>query len=169
MPLRVGIGQDSHAFESKESRKKLILGGIIFEGEVGLKADSDGDLVLHAIGRALDSIIGKNCWAEQADKLCLEQGIKDSKEYLKPALQELKKRGFNITSVSVMLECKKPRIMVRVEEMRKSIARILKIEKERIGIVAETGDGLTEFAKGKGIRATATISVIHNKLSGLVV
>lgn len=154
--MRIGIGQDSHAFEEKQG-KPLILGGVVFEGETGLEANSDGDIVLHAITRAIGSIIGKDYLAGYAQKLCKEKGVKDSKEFLKPALKELNEKGLKIASISISIECKKPKIVPKTEAMQESIAGIMNIEKELVGITAETGDNLTEFSKGKGIRVVAAI------------
>lgn len=46
--MKAAIGQDSHRFEEGYG-KPLILGGVVFPGETGLLANSDGDVVLHAI------------------------------------------------------------------------------------------------------------------------
>ncbi|MBN1131117.1 MAG: 2-C-methyl-D-erythritol 2,4-cyclodiphosphate synthase, partial [Chitinispirillaceae bacterium] len=42
------IGQDSHRFEPMSSDKTLMLGGTVIPGIVGLKGNSDADVVLHA-------------------------------------------------------------------------------------------------------------------------
>ena len=41
--MKAAIGQDSHRFEETPG-KPLILGGVVFPGEVGLLANSDGDV-----------------------------------------------------------------------------------------------------------------------------
>ena len=53
--MKAAIGQDSHRFEETPG-KPLILGGVVFPGEVGLLANSDGDVVLHAITNAVSGI-----------------------------------------------------------------------------------------------------------------
>ena len=42
--MKVAIGQDSHRFDIENKEKKLILGGVVFENELPMKANSDGDL-----------------------------------------------------------------------------------------------------------------------------
>ena len=51
---RIGFGQDSHRFITDEDKKdkKLYLGGILIENEIGLDANSDGDVILHALFNA---------------------------------------------------------------------------------------------------------------------
>src|SRR3989344_3349379 len=54
---KIGIGQDSHKF-SKDKNKKLVLGGLEIKDEVGFEANSDGDVILHALFNALSTAIG---------------------------------------------------------------------------------------------------------------
>ena len=55
---KVGLGQDSHAFDFDDKKKKFILAGINIKGVPPLKGNSDADVVLHAITNAFSSISG---------------------------------------------------------------------------------------------------------------
>ena len=46
--MKVAIGQDSHKIDNNNQEKKLLLGGIEFQEDYSLSANSDGDVVLHA-------------------------------------------------------------------------------------------------------------------------
>ena len=140
--MKVGIGQDSHRFEIENKEKKLVLGGVTFDGH-GLNGNSDADVVLHAITNAISGVTCKNILGEITDNMC-KNGITDSKEYVKEALT---------------IEGKTPKISPKVEEMRQSIAEILGITTSQVGITATTGEGLTEFGKGNGISVFAIITV----------
>lgn len=153
--MKVGIGQDSHRFETENTGKELILGGVSFEG-LGMSANSDGDVVLHAITNAISGVTCKNILGEVADNMC-RNGITDSKEYVKEALKYLNEK---IEHISITIEGKTPKISPKIEEMRKSIAEILNITTSQIGITATTGEGLTEFGKGNGISVFAIITVV---------
>lgn len=153
--MKVAIGQDSHAFDLEDKEKKLILGGVVFEGETPCSANSDGDVILHAITNAVSGITGKNILGKVADEMC-KSGIKDSKVYLQEALKYLNEK---IVHISVAIECKKPKIEPKREEMVKSIAKILNISEQQVGITATTGEGLTEFGKGNGVSVFACITV----------
>ena len=52
MTVRVGQGFDVHAF-SDDPARKLVLGGVVFDGERGLVGHSDADVVAHACADAL--------------------------------------------------------------------------------------------------------------------
>jgi 2-C-methyl-D-erythritol 2,4-cyclodiphosphate synthase len=155
--MKVGIGQDSHGFDFADTSKKLMLGGVVFEGHAPLKGNSDADVVLHSITNAVSGITCVNILGEKADKMCLEQGITNSSAYLAKALGYLK--GMNITHVSVSIECMTPRISPKIPLMRKNIAGLLDISENSVGITATTGEGLTAFGQGKGIQSTCIVTV----------
>lgn len=156
MGMRIGIGQDSHEFEN-EKEKPLMLGGIKVDGANGLKANSDGDVVLHAVFNAISSGCGKNSLGEYADKMCKEDGIADSAEYLVWPKKFMKEAGLKLSSVSISLECRKPRLAPITVKMKERIAEILEIPPERVGITATTGENLTAFGRGEGIMCTCAV------------
>ena len=86
------IGQDSHRFTDED--KPLILGGVVFEGCRGMLANSDGDVVLHALTNAVSGLTARNILGAPADELC-KKGVTDSTEYLKLALADLKEKSMN--------------------------------------------------------------------------
>ena len=153
--MKVAIGQDSHRIDYNNKEKKLILGGIEFQEDYSLSANSDGDVVLHAITNAISGITCKNILGKVADEMC-KNGTKDSEEYVKEALKYLKEK---IVHISMSVECQVPKISPKVEEMRSNIARILKIKEDCVGITATTGEGLTEFGKGNGISVFVCLTV----------
>ena len=153
--MKVAIGQDSHRIDYNQKEKKLILGGIEFKEEFSISANSDGDVVLHAITNAVSGITCKNILGKISDDMC-KSGITDSEEYLKEALKYLNEK---ILHLSISIECQTPKISPKVEEMRSTIARILQIKENCIGITATTGEGLTEFGKGNGISVFACLTV----------
>lgn len=67
--MKVAIGQDSHRFDLEEKGKKLILGGVEFEGPA-LSANSDGDVIFHAITNAISGITCVNILGSIADEMC---------------------------------------------------------------------------------------------------
>jgi len=152
--MKVGIGQDSHRFDLENTGKKLILGGIIFEGYPGLLGNSDADVILHALTNAISGITCKNILGEEADRLC-ESGVTNSEIYLKHALSYMSSR---ISHVSISIECSVPKITPKIENMRNNIARILNISKQSIGITATSGEGLTDVGKGEGISVICIVT-----------
>jgi 2-C-methyl-D-erythritol 2,4-cyclodiphosphate synthase len=155
MTSKTGIGQDSHAFEEAPG-KLLILAGIKLDHPIGLKGNSDADVVLHSITNAISSITGSNILGSVADQLC-QQGVTDSSNYLKLALDDL--GDWKISHIAIAIECLKPRISPQIDSMKQSIAKLCYINKTDVGITASTGEGLTAFGKGEGIQAITIITV----------
>ena len=151
-----GYGVDSHKITDVKN-KPLIIGGVEFESNYTVEANSDGDVVLHAITNAISSITTINILGGIADEIC-KNGIKDSKKYLKEAMKYL--IDTKIIHVAISIEAKRPKFKDKIEEMREIIAGLLNIPKEEVGITATSGEGLTEFGKGNGIYATAVISCV---------
>lgn len=148
------IGQDSHRIESPKT-KPLKLGGIEFEADYSLSANSDGDVVLHALTNAISGATTYNVLGKVADEMC-KNGITDSKEYLKEAMKAMK--GIEIIHVSISIEALKPKFSSKISAMRSTIANLLYVTDDKIGITATSGEGLTEYGKGNGIFVTVLLS-----------
>jgi 2-C-methyl-D-erythritol 2,4-cyclodiphosphate synthase len=156
MIVRTGLGQDSHRFLSPDSTKPCVLAGITFEDEPGFNANSDGDVVFHAICNAISSVTGVLILGGIADDLCLKDGITDSERYLKEALKTLNQQ--RITHVAITIEGKRPAIKPKIAEMKASIARVMNLDISSIGLTATTGEGLTDFGCGDGVQVFCIIT-----------
>lgn len=158
--FRVGIGQDSHIFENVQ--KGLVLAGVKFPKESKLRANSDGDVILHALFNALSQAIGDMSIGFYADDIC-KKGITDSKKYLDIILEKIKKQKFKINSIGIMIEGSTPRIDPLVGKLKKSLSKILNLNIHRIGITATTGENCTVFGEGLGLQCFAIISLVKEK------
>lgn len=156
MKTRTGIGQDSHRFLSPESTKPCVIAGLIFNDVPGFNANSDGDVVFHAICNAISSLTGVLVLGAIADDLCLKDGITDSEIYLKEALKTLGKQ--KISHVAISIEAKRPKFKNRIPEMRENIARVMSLDISAVGITATTGEGLTDFGCGDGLQVFAIVT-----------
>lgn len=157
--FRIGIGQDSHKFDSK-AKKPLILGGVEISNRMSLSANSDGDVILHSLFNALSSAVGKESIGKYADSMSKKQGITDSREYLKIALKLVKEAGYKVNNVSITVEAKKPKVSWEQQnEMKKVISKILEIEPDDVGITFTSGEKLTPFGKGEGIQVFTIASL----------
>ena len=154
--VRVGLGQDSHRFLPSDTSKPCIVGGVIFEETPGLAADSDGDVILHAICNAITSLTHVPILGGIAIDLCHKDGITDSSVYLEKALETLGKQ--QITHVALSLEGKRPHFQEKIRELRQKIATLMKIDESQVGLTATSGDGLTEFGLGNGLQCLCMLT-----------
>jgi len=154
--FRTGIGQSSHRFLPSDSSKPCMLGGIIFDGAPGLDAESDGDVVYHAICNAISSLSGFPVLERIAKDLCRKDGITDSQVYTEKAVLTLGLQ--KIVHVAISLEGKRPEFDNKIESMRKKIAKTLGLQVNQVGITATSSDGLTDFGCGDGVQCFAIIT-----------
>ena len=160
MSFRFAIGQDSHAFETRPEKlfeKPLILGGVVFEGCPCLVANSDGDVMLHALTNAVSGITCRNILGSVADEM-LKAGTDDSAEYLKAALADLSFMGGRIVNISFSVEAQRPRFSARIDELRASVAELCGIGPDRVGVTATSGEGLSDFGRGLGIMVFCSVA-----------
>jgi 2-C-methyl-D-erythritol 2,4-cyclodiphosphate synthase len=158
MRIRTGLGQDSHPFDTENPTKPLTLGGIVFPWGRPLEGNSDADVVLHALTNAISGVTGVNILGKISDELCLQQGITDSRVYVQEALKHL--GNWRICHVSFSIECKIPKISPKIEEMKVSIAQLLTLEVQEVGITATSGEELTAFGLGEGIQVLCIVTAI---------
>ena len=154
------IGQDSHRFTEDvydPSENGIMLGGYKVPHDRQFLANSDGDVILHAITNAVSGYTGVNILGGAADKLCLEQGIMDSKDYLEEGLKYL--GDASIVHVSLTVECLRPKLKEHIPAIKESVAKILKIDPSHVGLTATTGEGLTGFGRGEGIQVFAIMTI----------
>ena len=155
--FKVGIGQDSHRFLPADSAKPCVIAGLIFEDVPGLSADSDGDVVFHAICNAITSVSTVPILGGIAIDLCHKDGITDSSVYLEKAMETL--QGIRVEHVALTIEGKRPRMQDRNLEMREKIASVMRIDVSRVGLTATSGDGLTDFGCGEGLQCFCILTV----------
>jgi len=125
----------------------------------GLSADSDGDVVFHAICNAISSITGAPILSKIAVDLCHKDGITDSSVYLDKAMESL---GVNqIQHVALTIEGKRPRFRDRVLEMRQKTASAMGIDVSQVGLTVTSGDGLTAFGCGEGLQCFCIVTTVE--------
>jgi 2-C-methyl-D-erythritol 2,4-cyclodiphosphate synthase len=149
MKYRTGIGQDSHRFLQDSAEKKCIIAGLEFDDAPGLDADSDGDVVFHAICNAITSVSHVPILGGIAIDLCKNEGITDSRIFLNHSLESLKDQV--VEHVALTIEGKRPRMQKRSLEIRSSVASTMGLNVDQVGITFTSGDGLTSFGKGEGL------------------
>ncbi len=158
--VRTGIGQDSHRFLPEDSSKPCVIGGLIFDDVPGLAADSDGDVIFHAICNAITSVTGVPILGGIAIELCHKHGITDSSVYLEKALETLGQQ--KIEHIALTIEGKRPRLQQRNFEMRQKIASVMGVEVSQVGLTATSGDGLTDFGCGDGLQCFCIITTAES-------
>ncbi|MEW6408067.1 MAG: 2-C-methyl-D-erythritol 2,4-cyclodiphosphate synthase [Patescibacteria group bacterium] len=164
MQFRVGLGQDSHRIKDFEqgakNPKPLVLAGVIVAEDLTSSANSDGDVIAHALCNALSSACGGRSISFYADPMC-EAGVIDSFEYIKEILKkEVRAKGFKVNNVSIAVEAGRPKLERFHDQMKANLAKVLDVDVDQIGITFTSGEKLTPFGKGEGIQVFCVVSLI---------
>lgn len=159
MKIRIGQGLDVHAFEEGTF---VTLAGIEIPHTHGLKAHSDGDVVLHALCDALLGALALGDIGQHfPDTDPNFKGV-DSKVLLKHVYALIQKKGYVLANTDITVACERPKLAVHNTAMRESIANVLNVDVSQVSIKATTTEKLGFTGRREGILATATVLVQVN-------
>ncbi len=155
--MRIGHGYDVHQLVKG---RKLILGGVKIDYELGLLGHSDADVVLHAICDALLGALGLgDLGSHFPDTDTAFAGI-DSRELLRNVITKMTSAGYQLGNLDATIICQKPKLATYIEAMKKTIATDFCVEPEHINIKATTTEKLGFAGRGEGI-ATHAVVLLH--------
>lgn len=150
--MRIGHGYDVHRLVSD---RKLILGGVEIDFDLGLDGHSDADVLIHSVcdallGAAALGDIGKH-FPDSSNEFL---GI-DSRILLKRVAQLLCEKEYRIENIDCIVIAQRPRLSMYIEQMRKNIATDLGLNLDAVNIKATTEESLGFTGRGEGISAHA--------------
>ena len=150
--MRIGHGYDVHKFAIN---RKLYIGGIEIPFELGLDGHSDADVLIHAI---CDSLLGAAALGDIGrhfpDYDEIYKNI-DSKILLKYTVDLVASKGYSILNIDATVIAQKPKLLPFIQDIRKILSSICKIDIDNINIKATTEEGLGFTGELKGISAHA--------------
>jgi 2-C-methyl-D-erythritol 2,4-cyclodiphosphate synthase len=156
MNVRVGVGFDAHQLAPD---RKLFLGGVEIPHSRGLLGHSDGDVLLHAITDAILGAAGApDMGALFPSKDQRFQGAA-SRVFVAKALELLEKKGYRIVQVDTVVVAEEPRLAEHYDAIRQSVAALLKIPSDAVGVKAKTTDGMGFTGRKEGIFAQTVVLV----------
>lgn len=155
---RTGIGMDSHRFH--RTHRGLKLGGVALPDHPAFEANSDGDVMLHALANALLQAMGaEGSLSSVADPMVEKEAITDSGKYVEDILSRIRAGGLSVNAVGFQLEGSSPRIDPLIPQLKQSLGALLKLAPDAIGVTATTGEDLTPFGRGEGLQCWATVTL----------
>jgi 2-C-methyl-D-erythritol 4-phosphate cytidylyltransferase/2-C-methyl-D-erythritol 2,4-cyclodiphosphate synthase len=156
--MRIGFGYDSHRFEEG---RKLVLGGIEFPGETGLKGHSDADVLLHAI---IDALLGAAALGDIGshfpDTDEKWRGA-DSVKLLESVVVEVRENGWRIENVDATVICERPKLLPHIAAIRRRLAEVLfpgdTDGVDRVSVKGKTNEKMDDVGAGAGIEVHAVV------------
>ena len=154
MPMKIGHGFDAHRLVAG---RKLILGGVTIDFELGLDGHSDADVVAHALTDALLGALGLGDIGRHfPDSDPAYKGI-DSLLLLVRVVQLAEERGFCLGNADLTIVCQRPRLAPHLAAMQTNLARACRVEPGAINIKATTTEKMGYTGRGEGISTHAVV------------
>lgn len=152
--IRTGFGYDVHKLVKG---RKLILGGVEIESELGLDGHSDADVLLHSLCDALLGAAGFKDIGHQFPNTDLKFQNISSMILLRESFQLLKNEAWKVGNTDSVIILEEPKIYKYSDEMKKNISGIL--ESENISVKATTSEGLGFVGNSKGCVAYSSVLI----------
>lgn len=156
--MRIGHGFDVHAFTEGT---EITLGGVKIPYSQGLKAHSDGDVVLHAL---TDALLGAAALGDIGqhfpDTDAAYKGA-DSRVLLREALKQVHDKGYQVSNVDITVMAQAPKMAAHISAMRENIATDLQVPIEDVNVKATTTEKLGLVGRKEGIAVTA-VALLEN-------
>jgi 2-C-methyl-D-erythritol 2,4-cyclodiphosphate synthase len=149
---RIGIGYDIHKFKKG---RRLILGGVQIKHAFGLDGHSDADVLVHAIMDALLGAAGLLDIGSYFPNTDARYKNISSLELLSKVMSLIKKKNLCVVNIDSTVAAEEPKIMKHANNMKKNIAKLISVSKDRIGIKATTNEGIGSVGRKEGIAAIA--------------
>lgn len=156
LDIRVGQGLDVHAFEPGDH---VTLGGIKIAHTQGLKAHSDGDVVLHALSDALLGTLALGDIGQHFPDTDTNYKGADSRVLLRHVYSLIKAHGYVLINADITVACERPKLATHNQAMRSCIAGDLEVSIDRISIKATTTEQLGFTGRQEGILVSAVVLV----------
>lgn len=152
--MRIGHGFDVHAFAED---RPLIMGGLNIPHDKGLAGHSDADVLLHTIA---DAVLGALALGD-IGKFFPDTDDKykdlDSKVLLGEVVQKMHDENYEIGNIDAVIMAQAPKFRPYIDDMRESVASILKTSISNVNIKATTTEKLGFVGREEGITSEAVV------------
>ena len=155
MTVRVGQGFDVHPF-SDDPDRRLVLGGVLFEGASGLAGHSDADVVAHAVTDALLGAAALGDIGQHFPDTDPAWAGADSIGLLRLAVADVRSAGWEPGNVDCTVVLEQPRLAPRRDEMERCLSAAVGAP---VTVKGKRAEGLGALGRGEGIACFAVAIV----------
>ena len=154
--MRIGFGYDSHRFSEG---RRLIIGGVEVNYEMGLLGHSDADALIHAIVDAIIGALGEGDIGQHFPDTDVNLKGISSLVILKRVSDLAVQRGYYVNNIDSTVILEKPRLAPSIDEMRRNIAKVLGTDSSRVNVKAKSNEKMGFIGRGEGIAAFAVVTL----------
>jgi 2-C-methyl-D-erythritol 2,4-cyclodiphosphate synthase len=154
--IRVGSGLDVHAFGPGDH---VMLGGVRIAHVAGVRAHSDGDVLLHALCDALLGAAGLGDIGQHFPDSDPRWRGAPSSGFVEAAVSMLRERGWRVVNADLTLLAEAPRIGAHREAICARVAALLQVASDAVNLKATTTERLGFVGREEGLAAQASVLI----------
>lgn len=154
--IRVGHAYDVHRL-SDDPGRPLVLGGVTFDGELGLEGHSDADVVAHVCADALLAAAGLDDLGQQFPDTDDTHAGADSVGLLVRVAQLVRSAGWEPANVDCTVVCDRPKLAPARAGMQAELSRAVGAP---VTVKGRTTEGVGALGRGEAIAAWAVALVV---------
>jgi 2-C-methyl-D-erythritol 2,4-cyclodiphosphate synthase len=152
--VRVGQGFDAHRLEPGRA---LRLGGVAIPHDRGLAGHSDGDVLLHAVARALLGALAAGDLGEHFPSSDARWRDADSAVFVREAARRVAEQGLSVANLDATVIAEAPRLAPHRDAMRRQVASLVGAPLSAVSLQVTSTDGLGAIGRGEGIAAQVVV------------
>ena len=156
--FRIGFGNDIHRLVSG---KKLVLGGVLIESDLGADGHSDADALTHAVTDAIFGALALGDIGSHFPNTDERWRNAESFVFLRFAVGLMKEQGYVVVNIDATVSLEQPKLRPYIDEIRKGLADALEIETSCVSVKAKTGEGVDAVGEQKAVRAEAIVMLVR--------
>ena len=156
MSSRHGIGYDAHRLVEG---RRLVLGGVELEHELGLEGHSDADVLAHAVIDALLGLAGMGDIGEYFPDTEERWRDADSMDLVTRVVSMLDDQGLTVVHIDATVVAERPKIAPHRGAICLRLASAIGVDRGAINIKATRGEGMGFVGREEGIAALAVATV----------
>jgi 2-C-methyl-D-erythritol 2,4-cyclodiphosphate synthase len=152
--MRIGQGYDVHAFGEGD---KIVMGGVVIPHGRGLRAHSDGDVLLHALTDALLGASALGDIGRHFPDTDAQFKNADSRALLRMAYAMVKTKGYRLANADMTIVAQAPKMAPYIARMVANIAADLQASTAQVNVKATTTEQLGFTGREEGIACQAVV------------
>lgn len=157
-PIRIGQGYDVHAFGPGDH---LMLGGVRIAHTRGVRAHSDGDVVIHALCDALLGALALGDIGQHFPPGDPRWAGADSRQFLRHCQGLVYSAGWRLGNADITVIAERPKVGPHREAMRAALAETMAVSVSKVSVKATTTEGLGFEGRCEGIAAQAVVLLVR--------
>jgi 2-C-methyl-D-erythritol 2,4-cyclodiphosphate synthase len=156
MSTATGIGYDAHRLVAG---RRLVIGGVELEHELGLEGHSDADVLTHAV---IDAVLGACALGDIGEHFPdtdPRYAGADSVDLLRAAVTLVQQAGFEVLHVDATVLLERPKLLPVRDRIRGRLAEALDLDVPHVSVKATRGEGMGFVGREEGVAALAIATV----------